>query len=564
MSTQSDTELLEATFDAFWQAAPASINPDEIADAAAELTRSLARQPAVGLRRMTRMTAEQMRVLAGQSDITPDKGDRRFADEWFTSKPVYKALAQSYLNWNREIRGMFEDLDLDQKTRLNANFMLNVALEAAAPTNTLLGNPAALKEAVGTKGKSLVQGLRNAVDDMKNNGGMPKMVDSEPFVLGETVAATPGAVVYRDEILELIQYTPTTAKVRQRPMVVVPPQINKFYILDLAPGRSLVEHLVNQGQQVFMISWRNPQPEHREWDLDDYITSITAATDAAMSIAGTSDLNMLGVCAGGITASTAQAYFAAKGDNRIRSASYLVTVLDWDVPSPVGSIMSAPMIELARTSSESSGVLSGEELAKLFAWLRPNDLIWNYWANNYLMGKKPPAFDVLSWNCDATNMPAGLHHDFLDIAEGNTLTKANETVVLDTPLDLQKVDCPSYVVGAITDHITPWKACYETVNILGGESEFVLSSQGHIQALVNPSGNPKGKYFTNTHTPQSADEWEAGATEHQGSWWDHWATWLDGHGGRKVNAQPELGNTQYPVGDPAPGMYVHECASLSK
>ncbi len=338
--------------------------------------------------------------------------------------------------------------------------------------------------------------------------------------------------------------------------MILPPQINKFYILDLAPGRSLVEHAVSHGHQVFMISWRNPSSEQRDWGLDDYVTAVVEAMDAVLEITGSPDLNVLGVCAGGMTTAAVLGHLAAIGDRRVNAATFLVTVLDWEYPSTMSTMMSGPVVEASTRRSQQRGILAGDDLSRIFAWLRPNDLVWNYWTNNYLMGKNPPAFDVLSWNADSTNLPAALHADFMQISFHNAFTVPGGVEVLDTPVDLAKVDMPAYVVGAVTDHITPWQACYETVNLLGGESRFVLSSQGHIQALVNPSGNPKGSYHTNPATPESPEDWLAGAEEHAGSWWDDWVEWVAPLAGSKVPAPTELGSQAHPAGVDAPGTYV--------
>ncbi len=525
---------------------------------APDMTKNLVNWTALAAGRAMKATAGQIRVAAGVSDVEPHPKDRRFQDEAFTANPIYRRVAQSYLDLHRQIDETIDELELDESTRLRVDFLAGLVTETMAPTNHLLGNPRALRKAAETKGVSLANGLRNAVDDAVNNGGMPLMVDSEPFIPGETKAATPGAVVFRNEILELIQYEPTTDQVREVPVLISPPQINKFYVLDLAPGRSLVEHAVSHGYQTLMVSWRNPGPAQADWDLNDYVRALLEATDATMEITGVDKLNMLGVCAGGMTNAVAQAHLAAIGDQRVNSASFLVSVLDWDEPSTLGSLLSGPTAEALKRRSETSGMLSGEDLGKVFAFMRPNDLVWNYWANNYLMGEKPAAYDVLAWNCDSTNLPAGLHHDFMDMAAGNTLTKSGAVEVLGTELDLKQVTCPSYVVGAVTDHITPWKGCYRSVDLLGGDTEFVLSSQGHIQALVNPSGNPKGSYHLNPATPESADEWLDGATKHPGSWWDHWVEWLTPHSGEFVDRPVSLGNDSFPPIMAAPGQYLVE------
>jgi polyhydroxyalkanoate synthase len=555
-SVQTDAELTRAAVDAVTSVIPVGLGPGQILSAADRFVRATAKQPQVFARRAVKLAVEQAKIATGTSEIAPSPKDRRFSDEAWSDNPAYKRLAQYYLAFDEQVHGLVDDLNVDEKTRLRSEFLANIVTDGVAPTNNLLTNPAAMREARRTRGRSLVDGARHAMHDLRHNDGMPSMVDSRPFTPGDTIAATPGSVVFRNEVLEVIQYTPTTSKVFQRPLLVVPPQINKYYILDLAPGRSLVEHLLGAGHQVFAISWRNPGPEHRDWNLDTYVAAIIEASDAALEITGANDLNLLGVCAGGITSAGLLGHLNAIDDDRIRSASFLVTIIDWDVPSTMGTMISGPVIEASTRRSQREGVLKGDDLSKVFAWLRPNDLVWNYVVNNYLMGQNPPAFDVLAWNDDSTNLPAGLHADFMNMAAENSLTKVDEVDVLDTPVDLAKVTVPSFVVGAVTDHITPWEACYETVNLLGGESEFVLSSQGHIQALVNPAGNPKGKYYVNPERAESAAAWREEAVEHAGSWWDHWTKWLKNHGGRKVNAPSELGSDDFQPIMAAPGAYV--------
>ncbi|MEL7158869.1 MAG: alpha/beta fold hydrolase, partial [Actinomycetota bacterium] len=520
---EADLEVLEATIAAMTEAA--GINPIDL-DQLRAAGSDVVTQPAVVARHLTQLGFDQLRIALGLTDIEPDAKDRRFSDDWFRTNPIYRRLAQAHVANERAAGRLLSDLELDETSRLRAEFLTNIITSSLAPTNHLLGNPAALKRAWKTKGRSLVSGLRNAVDDLANNGGMPSMVDTEPFTPGETVAATPGSVIHRNELFELIQYTPSTEQVYERPVFIVPPQINKYYILDLAPGRSLAEHLVGQGQQVFMVSWRNPSARQREWDLDTYVEALMEGTEVVRTITGSPDLNLLGVCAGGITAAALTGYLEAIGDERINSLNLLVTVLDWATPSTMGSFLSPAGVAVSKAQSGLTGTLSGDDLAKTFAWMRPNDLVWNYWVNNYLEGKKPAAFDVLSWNVDSTNLPTGLHHDFLGIAAGNTMTDPGATVVLGEPIDLGRFTRDSFVVGAVTDHITPWRACYQTVNHLGGSPRFVLSSQGHIQALVNPSGNPKGSFQTNAEADATggtdADTWLEGAHTRAGSWWDEW------------------------------------------
>ena len=557
--TPEEIEIVEATIDAITSALPIGLTGSQVVAAANRLTRTAWTQPASIARRVVSLTAEHVKIAAGVSDVRPDPKDRRFGDESFERSPVFRRIAQHHVAFEREVGRLIDDLDMDDKSRLRSELIASIITSTIAPTNNLFANPAAIKEAARTRGRSLVDGARHALHDVRANGALPSMVDSRPFIPGETVAATPGAVVFRNTVLELIQYAPTTERVNARPIFVVPPQINRYYVLDLAPGRSLVEHLVESGHQVFLVSWRNPRPEHRDWNLDTYLAALLEASDATLEITGSDDLNLLGVCAGGVTSAALMGHLAAIGDDRVHSASFLVTILDWAVPSTFGTLMSGPVLDAARRSSQSKGMLDGRELAKVFAWLRPNDLIWNYWVNNYLLGKNPPAFDVLAWNVDATNLPAELHNDLIAMATTNSITQAGELVALDTPVDLGEVVCDSFVVGAVTDHITPWKACFETVNLLGGRAEFVLSSQGHIQALVNPSGNPKGNYSTNPEAVgirMSAEEWLDDATSQPGSWWDYWVQWLVPRSGVQVPAPTALGSRQHPELVPAPGTYV--------
>ncbi len=532
---------------------------------AAEMVASASRVVARALQRpdqlaesITRLVVELGKTAVARSEVEPAPGDRRFADPTWFEHPLYRRWMQAYLVCARSLHEVVEKLGFDEKNARRAEFAVTLLTEALAPTNLLAGNPAALKRAFETGGLSLLQGARHWFDDLLNNGGMPSQVDNRPFQVGETLATTAGSVVHRSEVLELIQYASATESVRTRPLLIVPPQINKYYILDLAPGRSLIEHAAKQGHQVFTISWRNPTPRERGWDLAAYISAIKQAIDAAVEITGSADVNILGVCAGGITTAILLGHLAALGDSRVNSATFLVTVLDTEVPSMMGMFASQRAIAAARRNSDRRGILAGDELARIFAWLRPNDLVWNYWVNNYLMGNEPPAFDILSWNSDSTNLPAALHSDFLTLFQNNPLVKPGALMVSGTPIDLSNVKYDTYVVGALTDHITPWKACFRTPALLGGKSQFVLSSSGHIQALVNPPGNPKARYMTGGECNADPETWLKGATQHSGSWWDHWLGWLREHAGDTAGAPKAQGSSRHPALDPAPGRYVHQ------
>jgi polyhydroxyalkanoate synthase len=525
-------------------------------DTAGLLTRTVIEQGPLTFSAYESLSREWGRVALGRSEVQPAANDRRFVDAAWTENPLYRRLGQAYLAWSRTVYGLIDRLDFDERDRLRAWFLAGLVTEAVAPTNSLLGNPAALRRAVRTRGRSLLDGARHWLHDVVHHGGMPSTVDTRPFTLGETVATTPGAVVYRDEVLELLHYRPTTAQVHVRPLVVVPPQINKYYVLDLAPGRSLVEAALQESQQVFMVSWRNPGRDQGNWTLATYVTALLAATDAARTIAGQADLNVLGVCAGGITTAALLGYLAAVGDERVNAVTLLVTALDWGVPSTVGTFTSGPSVAAALRRSRRNGVLEGRELSTMFAWLRPDDLVWNYWVNNYLLGHNPPAFDILAWNADATNLPAGLHADFLALAADSSLARPGGLEVLGEKIDLRSVICDAYIVGGLTDHIIPWQGCYRSLEALGGATEFVLSASGHVQTLVSPRGAPKARYFVGGHRPTDPEEWRTEAEERAGSWWDHWLLWLGARAGALVDAPEELGSADYPAGDPAPGTYV--------
>jgi len=499
---------------------------------------------------------ELVKITVGTSNISPDKRDWRFKDEAWETNPLYKRLGQSYLAFCQSATGILGN-KADWRTQERAKFAIDVATSALAPTNFLLGNPAALRKAVATRGSSLTQGFGNFVSDLRHNGGMPSIVDATSFKKGENIAATPGAVVFRNDILEIIQYAPTTDSVRSVPLLIIPPQINKYYFLDMAPGRSLVEFSVAQGIQVFMVSWRNPTEADCDWDLDSYVGALLEALDVINSITRTKKINTMGFCAGGITMSAMVSYLAASSDRRINSVSYAVTLLDWNTPSQVGMLQSETLVESTKKRSKKKGVTSGQDLGKVFAWFRPNELVWNYWVNNYLMGEAPPKFDILAWNADSANLPAGLHAEFLDIFLHNQLTKPGGVQVLGKPLDLASITTDAYVTGAINDHLTPWKGCYRTTQLLGGDSTFVLSHAGHIASLVNPPGNPKARYYVGGKTGPDAAAWQEQAQEVQGSWWEHWAKWIDRRSGNTKNAPKSLGNNAHPELEPAPGSYIH-------
>lgn len=456
------------------------LNARQVGGALARWGSRLLREPAVVASTGLAVAAEDLRILTGASEIAPDPKDRRFSDPAW-SRPVWKRIAQSYLSRRKALLETVENLEMDEKSRERARFALMQLTEAAAPTNNLLTNPTAIKTMVETRGRSLANGARNLAWDLRHNGGLPSQVDTRPFEVGRTLALSPGGVVQRRDRYELLQYEPTTAQVRRRPLVIIPPQINKFYFLDLAPGRSFIEHAVGQGLQVFTISWRNAGPEQRDWSLDDYVSACLEAIEAACAITGSEDANVIGFCAGGITQSLLLGHLAASGRSLVNASTLAVTTVDTTAKSVMNVFVTERTMAASIAKSGRKGVLESSQLNRVFAWVRPNDLVWNYWVSNYLLGQSPPAFDILAWNGDSTNLPAVLHAEFVKLMVDNALVHPNTVEVLGTPIDLSQVKTDLYVVGAATDHIVPWEAAYVATQAYGGESRFVLSNSGHIQ-----------------------------------------------------------------------------------
>ncbi|MBV9278794.1 MAG: alpha/beta fold hydrolase [Chloroflexi bacterium] len=516
------------------------------------------RQPLRALNETASFFQEVTRALTGQSDLAPGPKDKRFTDPAWKENPLYRAWLQTYLAWGKSLQQFVAGLDLPEKDEQRAEFVASLITDAAAPTNSWLGNPAAIKTFLDTGGTSAARGLMHLVRDLAEGGGTPAQVDKSAFKVGENLAVSPGAVVFKNEVLELIQYTPATERVYRRPVLVMPPQINKFYIIDLAPGRSFTEFAVKNGFQVFTISWRNPTPAQRDWGLDTYVQAALEAMDAVRAITRSENVNLLGACSGGITMAVMLGHLAATEDRRAHTATLMVAVLDTEAESQLGMFATPETIAAAKAASRARGVLEGQELARVFAWLRPNDLVWNYWVNNYLLGNDPPAFDILYWNNDTTNLPARLHAEYLDMVLNNPFHGGKPLTLLGTPIDPSKVELDTFMLAGLTDHITPWKACFASTQILGGHKEFVLSSSGHVQSIVNPPGNPKARYFLNPDLPADPDAWLGAAQERPGSWWEHWRDWLAERSGGQKNAPTALGNKQHPPGAKAPGRYVLE------
>ncbi|WP_460132056.1 class II poly(R)-hydroxyalkanoic acid synthase [Pseudomonas sp. S1_E04] len=496
------------------------------------------------------------RVLLGETVHEPNPRDSRFVDPTWTLNPFYRRSLQAYLSWQKQTRQWIDDSALNDDDRARAHFAFALLNDAVSPSNTLL-NPLAVKELLNSGGNSVVRGVSNLFEDLLHNNGLPRQVSKHAFEVGKTVATTPGAVVFRNELLELIQYKPMSEKQYAKPLLIVPPQINKYYIFDLSPANSFVQYTLKNGLQTFMVSWRNPDVRHREWGLSTYVAALEEALNVCRAITGAREVNLMGACAGGLTIAALQGHLQAKRQlRRISSASYLVSLLDSQIDSPATLFADEQTLEAAKRRSYQQGVLDGRDMAKVFAWMRPNDLIWNYWINNYLLGKEPPAFDILYWNNDNTRLPAALHGDLLDFFKHNPLSHPGGLEVCGTPIDLQKVTVDSFSVAGINDHITPWDAVYRSTQLLGGERRFVLSNSGHIQSILNPPGNPKANYVENPKLSSDPRAWYYDASHIEGSWWPQWLAWIQQRSGAQRETLTALGNQNYPPMEAAPGTYV--------
>jgi polyhydroxyalkanoate synthase subunit PhaC len=528
--------------------------------AALHLALQLARRPQTVALRAGSLAAELAKVATGASQITPGKRDRRFSDPAWSQNPLLRRLVQAYLAAGQTAEALLSDAELSWRDSERMKFLSLNVTAAASPSNNPLINPAALRELRQTGGLSVLRGARALLADLAAQPRVPTMVAPDAFEVGKDLAVTPGAVVARSDVCELIQYEPATPVVHRFPLLIVPPMINKFYITDLAPGRSMVEYLVGQGQQVFVLSWRNPDARHRHWGMDSYGSAVEMALDAVREICAAPKASICALCSGGVISSMVAAQLSATGRlGELASLCLGVTVLDQARAGTAAAMIDERTAEAAVLASAQRGYLDGRALAEVFAWLRPDDLIWTYWVNNYLQGKTPPPFDILYWNADTTRLPAALHRDFIRLALTNGLTRPAEAVMLGSPVDLAAVTTDSYVVAGIADHLCPWQSCYASTVLLGGRSRFVLSTSGHIASMVNPPSNPKATFQT---APDSADnpadprEWLAAAQTVRGSWWPDYASWLAERSGGEKKRPATLGGSGFCADGRAPGSYV--------
>lgn len=502
----------------------------------------------VGLNTLVRLTGGKPVAVA-----TAGPGDRRFADPAWQGNPFLAGLMEAYLTSAAWAKDLLESVDLDDLTRRKARFALGVITDSLAPSNAPWLNPEVAKEAIDTGGMSLARGARNLVDDLRHNGGWPSQVDREAFTLGENLAATAGRVVLRNELIELIAYEPQTELVHAEPILFSPPWINKYYIMDLAPGRSLVEFAVQQGFTVFMISYRDGDRSMADLTMDDYLRlGLMSALERVEELTGAPRVNLLGLCLGGTMGMLGLAHLAArKESHRVGWATLTNTLVDFADAGDLRAFTDEKTIVYLEKLMRKTGYLEASRMTGTFDWLRGNDLIWNYVISDWFMGRKAPAFDILAWNADSTRMPAEMHSQYLRACYlENKLVSPGAFTIGGHPIDFGQVHNPLWVLGAEADHVTPWRATYRTTQLVGGDARFTLTSSGHIAGVVNPPDSPKSVRWVRDDCPPDAEDWRAGARQLQGSWWLDWLEWASSRSGDMV-PPPNL-----PDGDPAPGVYV--------
>jgi poly[(R)-3-hydroxyalkanoate] polymerase subunit PhaC len=507
-----------------------------------------------------RAAAERAIGLDNPGPIAIPRGDKRFSDPAYQENPAYFLLAQQYLLWCQLVDELLDAAAVSGTRESKARFAARFLADAISPTNTFAGNPAAIRKAFDTGGKSIVRGLRNLTHDIRHNGGWPSQVDKSGFAVGENMAATPGSVVYRSDLIELIQYSPQTPSTYAVPLLFCPPWINKYYIMDLAPGKSLIEWAVQHGHTCFAISYRNPDKSMSDLAFQDYLLhGPLDAVRVVREITGAPAVNTLSVCLGGTLTAMALAHNAARGDDSIKSATFLNTHTDFTQPGVLGTFTDEATVAHLEKQMQKQGFLDSATMARTFSALRPNDLIFAYVVNNWLLGNKPPAFDLLAWNEDSTRMPARMHSEYLRSCYLRNEFARGELEIDGDRLDPGLVDIDTYVLSAVDDHIVPWTSGYKTTQLLGGKSRFVLSTSGHIAGIVNPP-SPKAKHWVNDGLPADPHEWKANAELVDDTWWQDWTAWIGERGGEMIPAPDHLGGDNYPPIEEAPGSYVRATA----
>jgi len=488
--------------------------------------------------------------------VSPERGDRRFSAEGWRDNPWYSLLQQTYLLNSRLLSDMIESAELDERQKHKLRFFARQFIDSMSPANFAATNPEAMKEALASGGESIRAGFANLLNDMKS--GRIAITDESAFEVGRNVAVSEGSVVFQNELFQLIQYAPLTEKVATRALLIVPPCINKFYILDLQPENSFVRFANEAGLTVFVVSWRNPDESLGHITWDDYVESgAMKAIEVALAISGTDQVNAVGWCVGGTILSSALAVMGARGEAPVASLTLLTTMLDFREPGDLGVFIDEEGVRKREQTIGKHGIYAGRELGFVFQTLRANDLIWPYVVGNYLKGKSPQAFDLLYWNADATNLPGPMYAWYLrNMYLENNLCVPGRVSICDVKVDLGRIDMPSYVLATQEDHIVPWRSAYRTTQLVSGKTQFVLGASGHIAGVINPASKNKRSFWVDGKTGDDPEQWLATAQVTQGSWWTHWMAWLKPQSGKPVAARKRLGNATYKPIEPAPGSYV--------
>lgn len=511
---------------------------------------------------MTLWQRTAQRFFDGQAKepvIEPGKGDRRFRDEAWTENTLFDFIKQSYLLTARYMQSVVKDVEgLDDKTARKIDFYTRQFVDAVAPSNFAMTNPEVVKATLDTNGENLLKGLQNLLEDLERGKGhlSVRMTDLEAFKVGVNIATTPGKVVYQNELVQLIQYAPMTGTVKRRPLLIIPPWINKFYVLDLRPSNSLVRWALTQGHTVFVISWVNPDSALARKGFEDYmLEGPLAALDAIEKATGEREANVVGYCIGGTLLASTLGYMAAKNDDRIASATFLVTLTDFAEAGELSVFIDEEQLQMLEERMQQHGYLPGRDMAQTFNMLRANDLIWSFVVNNYLLGKEPFPFDLLYWNADSTRMPAAMHSFYLrNMYQENRLVRPGGITLAGVPIDLSRVKVPTFFLSTIEDHIAPWKSTYTGMQSFSGPSRFTLSASGHIAGIINPPGSKYG-HWVNPKIPKASEKWFEGATLVEQSWWPEWEKWVSRHSGGQVPARVP-GDRELAIIEDAPGSYV--------
>jgi len=551
-------------------------DPFGVGAMSADLWRAMLQDPGESLpeqaelnRALTEIALRAMSAAGGSTEplpavASPEPNDRRFAAEAWSTNPYFDALKQAYLLASKAVLEAVESAEgIDEATRRRIRFFTKQLLDAMSPTNVPWLNPEVVAETLRTGGANLQAGMRNAMTDLRENEGRPALVDERAFTVGGNVATTPGNVVYRNELIELIEYTPTTAEVSARPLVIVPPWINKFYILDLQPANSFIGFALESGRRTYVVSWRNPDASLRHLSWADYLRlgPLTAVRVAAQ-IAESTDVDLIGYCIGGTLCATLLAYLERIGSPLVHTATFFAALVDFSDPGEVSAFLTEEGLATIEARMAEKGYLSGREMADTFNLLRANDLIWSVAVNRWFLGKDPPAFDLLYWNSDATRVPATCHSYYLQhMYVRNELVRPDALEVDGVPIDLRRIRIPVYCVAAAEDHIAPWRSVYAMRQLFGGETTFRLAAAGHIAGIISPPGKKKATWSgaaPGATAPPAPDEWLAGVSRHEGSWWPDWAAWLAERSPERVPAPPAPGSARYQPLGAAPGRYVLE------